>query len=141
MKIYFLFSVAKCNWNFFFNDSWFTISKNKVNHCCDLLSKICIQVRIFFFFFFYASMRKYDRKFLKNLSIFHFSIFFTKNLFTKLIAFIFKKSFFSRDIFFKIVYTFLHNVYNFEKNLIDKKLNYLRQILSFDGKKKSIRKI
>lgn len=98
--------------------------------------KFVYKFEFFFFFFFYASMRKYDRKFLKNLSIFHFSIFFTKNLFTKLIAFIFKKSFFSRDIFFKIVYTFLHNVYNFEKNLIDKKLNYLRQILSFDGKKK-----
>lgn len=86
----------------------------------------------FFFFFlrFYAKIRQ--KIFEKSLWFF----IFLKNLFTKLIAFIFKKSFFSRDIFFKIVYTFLHNVYNFEKNLIDKKLNYLRQILSFDGKKK-----
>lgn len=95
--------------------------------------KFVYKFEFFFFFFlrFYAKIRQ--KIFEKSLRFF---IFFTKNLFTKLIAFIFKKSFFSRDIFFKIVYTFLHNVYNFEKNLIDKKLNYLRQILSFDGKKK-----
>lgn len=94
--------------------------------------KFVYKFEFFFFFFlrFYAKIRQ--KIFEKSLWFF----IFLKNLFTKLIAFIFKKSFFSRDIFFKIVYTFLHNVYNFEKNLIDKKLNYLRQILSFDGKKK-----